>query len=273
MISYDDGLRRALARRELQLPHMSGDLNQRLMQRMEQPKTIGRKRWIGAIAASVAIAVVLIAGWLSLPSKQDAKVIALENKDIMESPKAPVKAAVDQSKQSLQAVTLPVAQTDKQLSSLRKMAKEAVKRVGEESVEEMPSDTVELTDVQKSMTDYVAQLSQIYGATCLPLDCNDSDSKVYVFQDDEHTDVLGMLKRVVAWIDTDSPSVRLFSASNQMTLELEGNKDEKGVNEVWFADRQYGYVYLYHARAKNNSWTSASCYTAFLARNSYKLSN
>ena len=272
--SHDEGLRRAIAKRELQLPRMSDDLNQRLMQRMGRQKTLRKRRWLGAIAASIAIAVVLVGGWLAVPSGKDM-------------------VSTAQPKEKQPAVNLVVAQIEKRSVSKGAVSKRSVSKqsiskcsvsqeelkqeearhVGEGLPDMNVTDSTELTDVQKAMSDYVAQLSQTCGATCQPLDCDSSDGKVYVFQDDEQTDVLGRLKSVVAWIDTDSPAVRLFSASNQMTLELDGTKGKKGVNDIWLADRQYGYVYLYHARVKEDSWVSASCYTAFLDQNARKSSN
>lgn len=267
--SHDEGLRRAVAKRELQLPRMSDDLNQRLMQRMGWQKMLGKSRWLGAVAACIAIAVVLVGGWLTIPSKRGL-----------------VSTVLPKEKQP--TVTLVVAQTEKRSVSKGSVSKRSISKRSvsqreskqEETrhvVEGLPdtnvTDSMELTDVQKKMADYVAQLSQTCGATCLPLDCDSSDGKIYVFQDDEQTDMLGRLKNVVAWIDTDSPAVRLFLASNQMTLELDGINGKKGVNDIWLADRQYGYVYLYHARVKEDSWVSVSCYTAFLDQNSRKSSN
>lgn len=274
--SHDEGLRRAIARRELQLPHMPDDLNQRLMQRMGQRKAIARKRWLATVAASVAVVAfvaVLIGGWLEPPAKQDVKVVAQEGRQY--ETEATNKVIVKQ-KAATSVVRQAEKQTSPQENSIKaesKFSEEKITSVREEQKGTSISDSVRLTEDQKVMDEYVAQVSRICGATCLPLDCGGSDGKVFVFQDDEQMDVLGKLKNVVAWIDTDSPAVRLFSSFDQMTLELDGDKDAKGVNEIWFADRQYGYVYLYHARVRKDSWTSASCYTDFLDQNSRKLSN
>lgn len=256
----DEGLRRAIAKRELQLPHMPGDLNERLMQRMNPPKARNRRLWIGAVAASVVIVVAIAAVWLVRPSQQGDKVVAEEYKKCKNSVSAPV----IQPKPSKPVATLAVAQAKKKAVSRRERTKEMVRRETEELTDTHASDSVELTDVQKAMAGYVAQLSKTCGATSLPRDCDNSGGTIYVFPDDEQTDVFGRLKSVVAWVDTDSPSVRLFSASDQMTLELDGDNAQKGVNELWLADRRNGYVYLYHAQVKKDAWAAAACYTAFL---------
>lgn len=266
---HDEGLRRAIAKRELQLPRMSDDLNQRLMQRMGRQKTLGKRRWLGAIAAGIAVAVVLIGGWLAIPSGRDMASTVLPKE---KQPAATFLVAQTENR-SVAKGAVSKRSVSKRSVSQEEPKQEETRLVVGELRNTSVTDSTELTDVQKAMSDYVAQLSQTCGATCLPLDCDSSEGKVYVFQDDEQTDVLGRLKSVVAWIDTDSPAVRLFSASNQMTLELDGTKGKKGVNDIWLADRQYGYVYLYHARVREDSWVSASCYTAFLDQNSRKLSN
>lgn len=265
-ISYDEGLRRAIARRELQLPHMSGALNERLMQRMNPPKARNRRLWIGAVAACVVIVVAIAAVWLVRPSRQGDNIVAEEYKKCKNSVSAPM----IQPKPSKQVTTFAVAQAKTNTVSRREGIKETVRRETEELTDTNASDSVELTDVQKAMADYVAQLSKTCGAACLPRDCDNSGGMIYVFPDDEQTDVFGRLKSVVAWVDTDSPSVRLFSASNQMTLELDGDNVQKGVKELWLADRRNGYVYLYHAQVNRDAWAAASCYTAFLDGKSYE---
>lgn len=267
-ISYDEGLRRAIARRELQLPHMSGALNERLMQRMNPPQARNRRLWIGAVAASVVIVVAIATVWLVRPSHQGDNIVAAEYKKCKNSASVPMA----EPKPDKPVATLALPQAKKTVSQ-RERTKETVRSEMEELIDTNASDSVELTEVQKAMAGYVVQLSKTCGATCLPRDCDNSGGMIYVFPDDEQTDVFGRLKSVVAWVDTDSPSVRLFSAFDQMTLELDGDNAHKGVNELWLADRRNGYVYLYHAQVKKDAWAAASCYIAFLDGKSYEQNN
>ena len=152
--SHDEGLRRAIARRELQLPHMPDDLNQRLMQRMGQRKAIAKKRWLATVAASVAVVAfvaVLIGGWLELPSKQNVNVVAQEGRQY--ETKATNKVIAKQ-KAATSVVRQAEKQTSPQENSIKaesKFSKEKITSVREEQKGASISDSVRLTEAQKVM--------------------------------------------------------------------------------------------------------------------------
>ncbi len=276
MISHYEGLRKAIAKRELRQPRMSSDLNERFMQRMELQKAHSRRRWLGAVAASVTIIMILLGGLLVLPSGKDASEIAQLNKEHKGlDAKRVIVSHISPKTKEKDTITTVAPRREREVTEVETSISNEAKYGMEKSaeVETNASDSVELTDVQQAMEHYVSQLVLAYDATCLPLDCNSSEGKVYVFQDDAQSDILGRLKSVVAWVDTERQSARFVSSPSQMTLELNGDEAKNGVNEIWFADRQYGYVYLYHTRVQGDGWASASCYMAFLDQNSRKVSN
>lgn len=285
MLRRDEGLRRALARREGRMPKMSADLNERLMERMEKKvsaPTVSsdglKRRWMWGVAASIAMVVVLAVAGMLVPSSSPSlsRDSSLIKDDSMHRVNEVAGAAEKLLASNEVTVKVQTEQADtllgRAVKTVMKMLepKKTSKKVEAEDVvtAENTGDTLELTSDQRKMASYVAQLAQMYHAQSMPLDCQDNGKgKIYIFQEDKETDILALLNRVVVWLDTDNPSVRMSYTASQMTLELDGDSRRKEANEVWLADRRDGRIYLYHSQSAGDEWASAGCYMDFLAVN------
>lgn len=269
MLERADGLRKALERHEERLPKLSIDINERLMNQMSQakPKTqSARLWWIWGVAASIAILMLTVAVWTLQQSDELLASVDVENRKQFVSGKShhPKKEALA-PKESV--CVLPRVGVKKDAEKIT--SKEEWKRnAKEENI--ISEQAIELTDEQKKMTHYIAQLTQICQADSLPIACGNVDGNmVYVFPDNEEYDVMGRLSMVALWLDADKPNVKLVFSSDQMTLELMGEHKANSVNDIWLADKRDGLVCLYHAqsRQEEQNWSSASCYMDFLAVN------
>lgn len=273
ILRQDEGLRRAVARRERRLPEMSAGLNERLMERMEKNVSVSepasssvlRHRWIWGVAAGIAVMVVVAVAGLLSPSSSSL------SQDVRETETD----TVPRVHEVVGATSGLLASADVEAKTVGKVARprkprKAMKAVTHEEVvrAEDTVDSVELTSDQRKMERYVAQLAEKYKAQRMSLDC-DKEGKgvIYMFQDDKNTDVFARLCMVAVWLNTDKPGVRMSYSSNQMTLELDGDEKGKRTNEVWLADRRDGRIYLYHSQSAEDEWASAGCYMNFLAMN------
>lgn len=268
MLKRADGLRKALARREGQLPKLSPDINVRLMKQMsltKQKSQTVRLRWIWSVAASVVIFILSVAVWTSWQS--DRLMTSANQKSRQQSVLKDghhCNVCEITHKEREQIHPLVKKKVDEKVVVPKKIKEK--KTAAEESM--ASEEIVELTADQMKMTNYIAQLTQLCQVDTLFVDCGNMDGNmVYVFPDNKECDIFGRLSMVALWLDPDKPNVKLAFSSEQMTLELKGEQKPNSVNDIWLADKRDGLVCLYHtqSRQEEQNWSSAFCYMNFLA--------
>lgn len=262
----DTALRRAIARREARLPKMPDTLNSMVMERV--PKPCRRRRMLRLVcgaAASVAIIAMLGVKWASTPPDNHHATATMPT---AAEPKPTILAT--SATPTAPAAPATHGQVCKRTKAYTQPAKPQQSGCGNTSATE--TDT--MATYQKQVADYIAMLAQTYHAEALPIDCRTGGSNtVYIFGDDDESDVFQKLCMIALWIDTDRPGVRMAFDQGQMTLELNDSSRQGGTDQLWLADRRNGHIYLYRSQSDTDAWRQSACYTAFVGQEGRKTEN
>lgn len=295
----DTDLREALRRRYADVPQLPADFMATMEQRLQQ-QTVAKRRqlWgrvaavVVAVAASVAVAVVMVGGDSTKTADGGSTVAVVGDS----TPVAPIKekgvplgnvvaeAAPSATKPTAKAATIPltsVATASATATTASATADTATVTVASTTA---PAPTASAADLALHcaayspqqedsayqdpgrVDEFIEKMAHYHHVkegelTCAVATDSAAFSKVYVFPDKKEIDVFGRLLQVACWYSDETPGYLLNFSHQQFFFQLKDMR--KQLQYRWIAERINGKILLYGTNAPIGVQTSSACYQEF----------